>query len=147
MVDRDVTIAQLVLQNDLLRSQVFALEQTNAQLQTEVRQLRADNHKFRDQIARLQRNSSNSSKPPSSDIVKPPKKKPPRGQRKRRIGDQKGHPRHARIPFPPDDINGMRFYELPAEQVQDLVPLDDWSILQQVELVENCQPGTAEGSG
>jgi len=33
MADKDVTISWLVLQDDLLRSQVFALEQTNAQLQ------------------------------------------------------------------------------------------------------------------
>jgi len=136
MVDTDVTIPQLLLQNDLLRSQVLALEQSNAQLQSEIRQLRADNQKLQDQLARLKRDSSNSSKPPSSDIVKPPKKKPPRGKRKRKIGGQKGHPRHERIPFAPGDIDSMLFYELPAEQVQDLVPLDDWSVLQQVDLVE-----------
>jgi transposase len=136
MADKDVTISQLLLQMDLLRSQVFALEQTNAQLQREVQQLRADNQKLQDQITRLQRNSSNSSKPPSSDIVKPPKKGTPRRKGKRKIGGQKGHPRQERIPFAPDAIDAIRFYVLPAEQVQDLIPLDDWSILQQVELVK-----------
>ena len=56
------------------------------------------------QIARLKRDSSNSSKPPSSDIVKPKNKGTRRGKRKRKIGGQKGHPRHERIPFPADDI-------------------------------------------
>jgi len=136
MVDKDVTISQLLLQVDLLRSQVFALEQTNAQLQREVQQLRADNQKLQDQIARLQRNSSNSSKPPSSDIVKPQKKGTPRRRGKRKIGGQPGHPRQERIPFPSEDIDATRFHLLPAEQVQDLIPLDDWFILQQVDLVK-----------
>jgi len=135
MVDKDVTISQLVLQNDLLRSQVFALEQTNAQLQQEIRQLRADNQKLQDQIARLKRNSSNSSKPPSSDIVKPEKKGTSRGKRKRKIGGQKGHPRHERIPFAPDDIGPIVPYELSPQQAQGLIPLDEWFVLQQVDLV------------
>jgi cell division protein FtsB len=51
MVDKDLTISQLILQNDLLRSQVLALEQTNTQLQRDIRQLRSDNQKLRDQVA------------------------------------------------------------------------------------------------
>lgn len=136
MVDKDVTIPQLLLQIDLLRSHVVSLEQANAQLQAELRQLRADNQTLQDQIARLQRNSSNSSKPPSSDIVKPPKKSALRRKGKRHIGGQKGHPRQERIPFAPEDIDATRFYVLAAEQVQDLIPLDDWFILQQVELAK-----------
>src|SRR3990170_5609097 len=136
MADKDVTISQLVLQMDLLRSQVFALEQTNAQLQKEISQLRVDNQKLQDQIARLQRNSSNSSKPPSNDIVKPKHKGTPRGKRKRKIGGQKGHPRHERIPFGPDDIGPILHYELSPQQAQGLVSLDDWFIVQQVELVD-----------
>lgn len=46
MVDKDVTISQLVLQNDLLRSQIVALERTLAKLQQEIRQLRADNQQL-----------------------------------------------------------------------------------------------------
>jgi transposase len=137
MADKDVTISQLIRQMDLLRSQVFALEQTNAQLQRELQQSRADNQKLQDQIARLQRNSSNSSKPPSSDIVKPKKKDTPRGKRPRKIGGQQGHPRHERIPFGPDDIGPMIHYELAPQQSQGLIPLDDWFILQQVELVDH----------
>jgi len=129
MVDKDVTISQLILELDLLRSQVLGLEQINAQL-------RADNQKLQDQIARLKRDSSNSSKPPSSDIVKPKNKGTRRGRRKRKIGGQKGHPRHERIPFPADDIGPVIPYELSPKQAQGLIPLEEWVVLQQVDLVE-----------
>jgi len=104
MVDKDVTISQLVLELDLLRSQVLGLEQIIAQL-------RADNQKLQDQIARLKRDSSNSSKPPFSDIVKPKNKGASRGKHKRKIGGQQGHPRQERIPFAPDDIGPILPYE------------------------------------
>jgi len=136
MVDKDVTISQLSLQNDLLRSHVLALEQTNAQLQREMRQLREDNQKLQDQIARLQRDSSNSSKPPSSDIVKPKQNGTFRGRRKRKIGGQKGHPRHERIPFAPEDIGPTLAYELSPDPAQGLIPLEEWFVLQQVDLAE-----------
>jgi transposase len=136
MVDKDVTISQLVLQNDLLRSQVVALERTNAQLQSQMGQLRADNQHLQDQIARLKRDSSNSSKPPSSDIVKPKNKGTRRGRRKRKIGGQKGHPRHERIPFAPDDIGPILPYELSPKQAQGLIPLEEWFVLQQVDLAQ-----------
>jgi transposase len=136
MVDKDVTISQLLLELDLLRSQVLGLEQTNAQLRGEVRQLRADNQKLQDQIARLKRDSSNSSKPPSSDIVKPKKKGTSRGKRPRKIGGQKGHPRQERIPFAPDDIGPILPYELSPKQAQGLIPLEEWFVLQQVDLAQ-----------
>ena len=136
MVDKDVTIPQLILQNDLLRSQVFALEQTVAKLQEEMVQLRADNQQLQDQIARLKRDSSNSSKPPSSDIVKPKNKGTRRGRRKRKIGGQNGHPRHERIPFAPDDIGPIIPYELSPKQAQGLIPLEEWFVLQQVDLAD-----------
>ena len=136
MVDKDVTISQLLLQIDLLRSHVLRLEQTNVQLRGQVQQLQADNQKLQDQITRLKRDSSNSSKPPSSDIVKPQKKGTGRGKHRRQIGGQKGHPRHERIPFAPDDIGPVIPYELPAQQVQGLIPLEEWFVLQQVDLVE-----------
>ncbi|HSV99952.1 MAG TPA: DUF6444 domain-containing protein, partial [Sedimentisphaerales bacterium] len=79
MADQDVTISQLVLEIDLLRSRVPDLERINAQLRT-------GNQKLQDQTARLKRDSSNSSKPPSSDIVKPKKTGTARGTRQRKIG-------------------------------------------------------------
>jgi transposase len=57
-------------------------------------------------IARLQKDSRTSSKPPSSDIVKPkPPSQPINGGKKRKIGGQKGHKKHERVPFPPDRVD------------------------------------------
>lgn len=136
MADKDVTIAQLVLQMDLLRTQVFSLAQSNDQLQRENQRLREENQRLQDQIARLKRNSSNSSRPPSSDIVKSKNESTPRGKRHRKIGGQEGHSRHERIPFGPDDLGPILRYELSPQQAQGLIPLDDWFIVQQVELVD-----------
>jgi len=98
-----------------------------AGLQARVEQLEA-------QIARMRKDSSNSSKPPSSDVVKPkPKKR--RGKRKR--GGQKGHPRHTRTPFTPDQVDRSWDYEL--QDTTGLQPLDGpdgWRVVQQVELPE-----------
>src|SRR3954462_11413221 len=58
------------------------------------------------QLAAARKDSSTSSKPPSSDIVKPPKPPPPEGQDRRRIGGQPGHPKHERVLFPPEQVNG-----------------------------------------
>jgi len=80
---------------DAQEARLEALEQTVARL--------------REQLAAARKDSSTSSKPPSSDIVKPPKPDPPLGQQRRRIGGQPGHPKHERIPFPPDRINGGVF--------------------------------------
>src|SRR3954466_10295549 len=61
------------------------------------------------QLAAARKDSSPPSKPPSSDIVKPPKPPPPQGQDKRRIGGQPGHPKHERVAFPTESINGGSF--------------------------------------
>src|ERR1051325_9193364 len=61
------------------------------------------------QLAAARKDSSTSSKPPPSDIVKPPKPPPPEGQDKRRIGGQPGHPKHERVLFPPETLNGGSF--------------------------------------
>src|ERR1700748_923384 len=77
---------------DVLEAELAALKQVVAQLAQ--------------QLASARKDSSTSSKPPSSDIVKPPKPPPPEGQDRRRIGGQPGHPRHQRVAFPPEAING-----------------------------------------
>ena len=95
---RDVQHAQLETQRaqlDALRTQLDVLQRTMGQLQA--------------QLAAARKDSSTSSKPPSSDIVKPPKPPPPTGQDKRRIGGQPGHPKHERIAFPPESVNGGFF--------------------------------------
>jgi transposase len=64
-----------------------------------------------EKIARLEKNSTNSSKPPSSDITKPPKKEGETGQKSRQ-GAQKGHTKHERPPFPPEQIDRVIVHEL-----------------------------------
>src|SRR3982751_4749793 len=81
-----------------LQARVDALEAELAALKAVVAQLGQ-------QLAAARKDSSTSSKPPSSDIVKPPKPPPPKGQDKRRIGGQPGHPKHQRVLFPPEQIN------------------------------------------
>ena len=71
------------------------------------------------QIARMRKDSSNSSKPPSSDIVKP---KATKSKGKKKAGGQKGHPRHARESFPPDQVDRSYIYEL--EDTTGLEPLE-----------------------
>src|SRR5947209_13957650 len=80
---------------DVLEAELAALKQVVAQLGQ--------------QLAAASKDSSTSSKPPSSDIVKPPKAPPPQGQDKRRIGGQPGHPKHERVAFPPEALNGGSF--------------------------------------
>jgi len=88
------------------------------------------------EVARLKKNSSTSSKPPSSDIVKPPAPPLPRGKRKkRRRGGQPNHPRHVRPPFPPEQVDHTEIHELP-DLSPDWEPLEEFRILQQVELVK-----------
>jgi transposase len=80
---------------DDLEAELAALKQVVAQLGQ--------------QLAAARKDSSTSSRPPSSDIVKPPKPPPPQGQDKRRIGGQPGHPKHDRVAFPPEALNGGSF--------------------------------------
>lgn len=87
------------------------------------------------QLAAARKDSSTSSKPPSSDIVKPPlasSGKPPR-PRKRRPGGQPGHPRRVRPPFPQEQIDRTWIYEW-SEPVANWQPLDEFRVVQQVEL-------------
>jgi transposase len=88
------------------------------------------------EVARLKKNSTTSSKPPSSDIVKPPRPARVGGKRgKRRGGGQPHHPRHTRPPFPPEQVDKTWIYEwttVPA----GWKPLDQFRIIQQVELLE-----------
>jgi len=89
------------------------------------------------QIAKLKKNSSNSSKPPSSDIVKPPKKTVSRKKGKRRKGAQKGHPRHERTAFTEEELDYQVSYELEGLDPKKWEPLDEWDVVQQIELKES----------
>ena len=92
------TKAELIAIILRLEEQVARLEKHNTELETE--------------IAKLRKNSSTSSKPPSSDIVKPPKPKPKgkRNKERRKIGGQKGHPKHERQPFAVEDLSDVWEY-------------------------------------
>jgi len=99
------------------------------ELETRLAELEAEN-------ARLKKNSTTSSKPPSSDIVKPPRPKSAGGKRgKRRGGGQPGHKRHTRPPFPPEQVDKTWLYEWTTVP-SGWKPLEQFSIVQQVELVE-----------
>lgn len=92
------------------------------------------------QLASARKDSSTSSKPPSSDIVKPPRPATQgRGgrKRKRRRGGQPGHKRHQRTAFPPEEVDAAWIYEWPESSLDsDWEPLDEFSTIQQVDLVE-----------
>lgn len=121
MTNKDVIIAQLLRQNELLRQQV--------------RLLTEENQRLRERIARLEKNSSNSSKPPSSDITNP--QSPNTKKKKRKIGGQKGHSKHTRPLFETDEIDAEVIHKLSAEEVRrrGLVPLPQTeSALQQIDL-------------
>lgn len=86
------------------------------------------------EVARLKKNSSNSSKPPSSDIVKPPPPPLPDGESKRKIGGQPGHVKHERQPFTPEQIDRIVAHD--KKPYAGLVPLQQWAVLQQIELAK-----------
>jgi transposase len=112
MDDKDVIIAQQKAQIQDLLERVKELEE---------------------QIARLNKDSSNSSKPPSSDIVKPVKVGRRLGKKRKR-GGQPGHKKHSRKSFSPQEIDHSIEYELTGQDAHGLVPLDEWHVIQQVTL-------------
>ncbi len=114
MQDKDAIIKQLAEENKQLREHIKLLEE---------------------KIARLEKNSSNSSKPPSSDIVNPQPTN--RKKKKRKIGGQKGHPKHNRPLFEVDEIDKTIIHKLPVKEVhrRGLLPLEETeSALQQIDL-------------
>jgi len=120
-VDKDGIIEKLTKQVALLLERVRQLEQENTML--------------KERIAQLERNSSNSSKPPSSDVVKPLKiLRQPRKSHNR--GGQYGHTKFSRQPFEPYQIDQVIEYELKDEDAVGLKPLDEWFVIQQIELPE-----------
>lgn len=86
------------------------------------------------ELARLKKDSSTSSKPPSSDIVNPKPKTAERRGKKRKKGGQRGHRKHQRKLFTPDQVNATYEYEL--SDAKGLAPLNQWRVIQQVELIE-----------
>jgi len=124
-MDKDRRIAELEAENARLRGRLAEMETKLAAAL--------------DEIARLKRNSRTSSKPPSSDIVKPPKSDAVGGGKsgkKRKAGGQPGHPRHTRTPFAAEQVDAAYEYDW-ADAGDAWQPLDDFYVLQQVELREN----------
>jgi hypothetical protein len=70
-----------------------------------------------------------------SDIVKPVKVVS-RLSKKRRRGGQSGHRKFSRQPFKPEQVDEVVEYELRDKDAEGLKPLDEWFVIQQVELPE-----------
>lgn len=79
-------------------------QQRVAALEAEIKSQRGELLRLREQLAAAQKDSSTSSKPPSSDIVKPPPPATDGVAGPRSAGGQPGHPKHAREPFPPEQV-------------------------------------------
>jgi transposase len=119
---KDIRIAKQAAEIQTLRDYIKILENKIQMLE--------------EKIARLEKNSRNSSKPPSSDMVKPAKTVVKVGRGKRRRGGQRGHRKASRPAFPTDQVDETVEYEFTAKDAQGLIPLEEWSILQQITLPE-----------
>ena len=124
-----------------LEAQNAQLRQDNARLNAQVAELQAENARLSSQLAAARKHSGNSSKPPSSDIVKP-KDRRRKKKSKRRIGAQKGHPKHQRPAFAPDQVDQrvpLRLTQCPVDPSHRITPAEGpehQRTIQQVELVE-----------
>ncbi len=133
MARQDAEIAELKAQLATAIGRIEKLEQENARL-------RDDNKQLKEELAKAKKDSSNSSKPPSSDIVTPPK--PPKdkgGRGKRKPGGQPGHPKHERPEFPPEMLDDAWEYHLDECPVcgNTLLPSDDApKTIQQIEIIQ-----------
>ena len=105
------------------------------QLNEEIKRLREYIKLLEEKIARLEKNSNNSSKPPSSDIVKPLKVIRRLGKKRKR-GGQHGHRKFSRQPFESDQLDEVIEYEFKDKDAEGLKPLDEWFVIQQIELPE-----------
>jgi transposase len=122
-----------------LEAQNAKLQARNTWLEAQMAELAAKNTQLVAALAAARKNSRNSSKPPSSDIVQPPPQPPGKGKR-RKIGGQRGHPRHERAAFSADQIDQHIVHRLPrcpVDPSHSLVEVPgQGKTLQQVELVE-----------
>jgi len=126
--------AEVEAENAKLKGKNAKLKGENAKLKGENAKLKGENAKLKAQIAAAKKNSSNSSKPPSSDITKPKSQNADdkngsgngqadgkgdnagqnKGDGRRKKGGQKGHPKHERPAFTPDQVNKPFEYRLDA---------------------------------
>ena len=130
----------LEAENTQLRQENDRLRQDKVQLQDQVAGLESDKARLQAQLAAAKKHSGNSSKPPSSDIVKPQDQRKKKSQR--RIGGQKGHPKHQRPAFAPEQVHRrvpFRLEHCPVDPSHRIIPAqgpEHQRTLQQVELVE-----------
>ena len=97
-----------------LQAENAELKKRNAELQEQNRKLQKALNDALTALACARKTSGTSSKPPSSDIVKARSKEADGKLLKRKIGAQPGHPRHARAPFPPEQIAAVQDHRLDA---------------------------------
>jgi len=121
-MDKDAIIEKQAAEIKLLKEYIEVLERKIQLLE--------------EKIARLEKNSGNSSKPPSSDIVKPRKVLRKVSRKKRKRGGQYGHRKFSRQPFKPEQVDEVIEYEFKDKDAEGLKPLDEWFIIQQIELPE-----------
>ncbi len=122
-----------------LEAEKVKLQERNTWLEARLSELAAQNRQLFQALAATTKNSQNSSKRPSGDIVKPPAPQPGKGKR-RKIGGQRGHPKHERAAFSADQIDQQVVHQLqrcPVDPSHLLVEVSgQGKTLQQVELVE-----------
>jgi len=128
-MDKDTIIKKLNEENKLLKERIKLLEEKSKLMEKYIT-------KLEEKIARLEKNSGNSSKPPSSDIVKPKKTVVKVGSKRRKRGGQHGHTKFLRQPFEPEQVDEVIEYELKDNAAKGLKRLDEWFIIQQIELPE-----------
>jgi len=124
-----------------LQEQNRKLRERNAWLEQRVRELEAQNTRLTQDLAAAKKHSGNSSKPPSSDVVNPrPKDDDDKKQGKRRIGGQKGHPKHERPAFTQEQINQHvphRLSRCPVDSCHRIDQVQEGQrSIQQIELVD-----------
>ncbi len=119
-----------------LRGEMKELKKAKKKLNKANKKLKKEVASQAEKIASLQKNSNTSSIKGSSEIVKPKKAKK---KKKRKIGGQKGHKRHIREKFTPDEIDENIDYKLSeCPDCNGVLELqsDGMETVQQVELVE-----------
>jgi transposase len=122
---------------EILRDKMNSCLAREKQKDVEIALLKNEVETLKKKVASLSKNSSTSSKSPSSDIVKKIKKK--KGGKKNKIGGQKGHKRHERKPFKPEEVDNWYLYTLngcpECESELRLCP-EKTQTIQQVEVKE-----------
>jgi transposase len=121
-----------------LQTENAELKKRNAELAEQNRKLQKALNDALTALACARKTSGTSSKPPSSDIVKARAKEDGRTQSKRKIGAQPGHARHARAPFPPEQVDAVQDYTLNAcpDCGGALRQVGVETVIQQAELVD-----------